>query len=89
MPSTTGVSIRLLVKSRQPAELKGAVIAALDRYLGQKDERLRIALPVHFSHSASGENLQLAHPVDISNSGAGLVISRMGGGKVEWSWYRP
>jgi hypothetical protein len=52
------------------AELKGAVIAALDRYRGRKEERVRIALPVHFSHSAPGEKLQLAHRVDISNSGA-------------------
>jgi CheY-like chemotaxis protein len=51
---------RLLVKSRQPAELKGAVIAALDRYR----ERVRIALPAHFSHSAPGEKFQLANTVD-------------------------
>jgi hypothetical protein len=52
------------------AELKGVVIAALDRYRGRKEERVRIALPVHFSHSAPGEKLQLVHTVDISNSGA-------------------
>jgi hypothetical protein len=49
-----GCIFRLLVKSRQPAELKGAVIAALDRYRGRKEERVRIALPAHFSHSAPG-----------------------------------
>jgi DNA-binding NtrC family response regulator len=68
-----GYVFRLLVKSRQPPELKGAVIAALDRYRGRKEERVRIALPAHFSHSAPGEKLQLAHTADISNSGARLA----------------
>jgi DNA-binding NtrC family response regulator len=68
-----GCIFRLLVKSRQPAELKGAVIAALDRYRGRKEERVRIALPAHFSYSAPGERLQLAHTVDISSSGARLA----------------
>jgi len=84
-----GCIFRLLVKSRQPAELKGAVIAALDRYRGRKEERVRIALPAHFSHSAPGERLQLAHTVDISSSGArlaGLQVQLEVGEvlKVEW-----
>jgi hypothetical protein len=66
------------------AELKGAVIAALDRYRGRKEERVHIALPVHFSHSAPGEKLQLAHTVDISNSGAPGGAARTAG-----SWRSP
>jgi CheY-like chemotaxis protein len=68
-----GCIFRLLVKPCQAPELKGAVSAALDRYRGRKEERVRIALPVHFRRSAPGAKLHAANTVDISNSGARLA----------------
>jgi serine phosphatase RsbU (regulator of sigma subunit)/CheY-like chemotaxis protein len=68
-----GCVFRLLIKPCEKSLLTEAVTKALDCYRERKEERVRIELPVRLYRAARGLKLQLAHTVDISNSGARLA----------------
>ena len=68
-----GCVFRLLIKPCEKSLLTEAVTKALDCYHERKEERVRIELPVRVYRAARGLKLQLAHTVDISNSGARLA----------------
>lgn len=68
-----GGIFRLLMKPCTKSVLTEAITSALTRYHERQEERVRIVLPVRLYRSAPGPKLQLAHTVDISNSGARLA----------------
>ena len=68
-----GCVFRLLIKPCEKSLLTEAITKALDCYRERKEERVRIELPVRLCRAARGLKLQLAHTVDISNSGARLA----------------
>jgi CheY-like chemotaxis protein len=68
-----GGIFRLLMKPCDESVLMEAITAALACYHQRKEERVRIELPVHLCRSTSGQKIQSAHTVDISNSGARLA----------------
>ena len=68
-----GCVFRLLIKPCEKSLLTEAITKALDCYRERKEERVRIELPVRLYRAARGLKLQLAHTVDISNSGARLA----------------
>ncbi len=68
-----GCVFRLLIKPCGKVPLMEAITKALDCYRERKEERVRIELPVCLCRAAPGLKLQLAHTVDISNSGARLA----------------
>lgn len=68
-----GGIFRLLLKPCEGSVLREAITTALARYDERKEERVRIELPVRLCRSASGDELQSAHTVDISNSGVRLA----------------
>ncbi len=68
-----GCVFRLLIKPCEKSLLTEAITTALDCYHERKEERVRIELPVRLYRAARGLKLQLAHTVDISNSGARLA----------------
>jgi ActR/RegA family two-component response regulator len=68
-----GGIFRLLMKPCDDSVLMEAISAALACYHQRKEERVRIELPVHLCRSTSGQKVQTAHTVDISNSGARLA----------------
>jgi serine phosphatase RsbU (regulator of sigma subunit)/CheY-like chemotaxis protein len=68
-----GCIFRLLKKPCEKSVLAEAIATALACYHERKEERVRIELPVYLCRAAPGLKLQLAHTVDISNSGARLA----------------
>lgn len=68
-----GCVFRLLIKPCEKSHLTEAIHKALDCYHERKEERVRIELPVRLYRAARGPKLQLAHTVDISNSGARIA----------------
>jgi serine phosphatase RsbU (regulator of sigma subunit)/CheY-like chemotaxis protein len=68
-----GSIFRLLLKPCEKSVLTEAITTALACYHEGKEERVRIELPVRVYRDAPGLKLQLAHTVDISNSGARLA----------------
>jgi CheY-like chemotaxis protein len=68
-----GCVFRLLIKPCEKSLLTETITKALDCYHERKEERVRIELPVRLCRAARGLKLQLAHTVDISNSGARLA----------------
>jgi serine phosphatase RsbU (regulator of sigma subunit)/CheY-like chemotaxis protein len=68
-----GCVFRLLLKPCEKSVLTEAITTALACYQERKEERVRIELPVRLCRSAPGLKPQLAHTVDISNSGARLA----------------
>lgn len=68
-----GCVFRLLIKPCEKSHLTEAIRKALDCYHERKEERVRIELPVRLYRAARGPKLQLAHTVDISNSGARIA----------------
>lgn len=68
-----GCVFRLLIKPCEKSHLTEAILKALDCYHERKEERVRIELPVRLYRAARGPKLQLAHTVDISNSGARIA----------------
>ncbi|HYL83799.1 MAG TPA: SpoIIE family protein phosphatase [Candidatus Angelobacter sp.] len=67
-----GGIFRLLMKPCEESVLTEAITSALACYHQRKEERVRIELPVHLYRSTTGQKVQSAHTVDISNSGARL-----------------
>ena len=67
-----GHVFRLLMKPCEQAVLVDAINTALDCYNIQREERVRIKLPVRLYRSAGDLKLQSAHTMDISTSGARL-----------------
>ena len=65
-----GCVFRLLIKPCEDSLLTEAITKALDCYRERKEERVRIELPIRLYRITRGLKLQLAHTVDISNSGA-------------------
>jgi serine phosphatase RsbU (regulator of sigma subunit)/CheY-like chemotaxis protein len=68
-----GCVFRLLIKPCEDSILTEAITKALDCYRERKEERVRIELPIRLYRTARGQKLQLAHTVDISNSGARIA----------------
>jgi serine phosphatase RsbU (regulator of sigma subunit)/CheY-like chemotaxis protein len=68
-----GCVFRLLIKPCEKSLLTDAITKALDCYRERKEERVRIELPVHLCRDTRNLKHQLAHTVDISNSGARLA----------------
>lgn len=68
-----GAIFRLLLKPCEKSVLTEAISTAMACYHQQREERLRIELPVRLRRSAQGEKVQAAHTVNISNSGACLA----------------
>jgi CheY-like chemotaxis protein len=68
-----GGIFRLLMKPCDESVLMGAITAALACYHQRKEARVRIEIPVHLCRSTSGQKVQSAHTLDISNSGARLA----------------
>ena len=68
-----GCVFRLLIKPCEDFLLTEAITAALDCYRERKEERVRIELPIRLYRTTRGLKLQLAHTVDISNSGARIA----------------
>lgn len=68
-----GSIFRLLLKPCEKSVLTEAITTALACYQERREERVRIELPVCLHRDAPGLKLQLAHTVDISNSGARLA----------------
>ena len=68
-----GCVFRLLIKPCENSLLTEAITAALDCYRERKEERVRIELPIRLYRTTRGLKLQLAHTVDISNSGARIA----------------
>ena len=64
---------RFLLKPCEESVLKEAIAAALECYRARKEERVRIELPIYLRRSSSGQEVQLAHTADISNSGVRLT----------------
>lgn len=64
---------RFLLKPCEESVLKEAITAALECYRARKEERVRIELPIYLRRSSSGQEVQLAHTADISNSGVRLT----------------
>jgi serine phosphatase RsbU (regulator of sigma subunit)/CheY-like chemotaxis protein len=67
-----GCVFRLLIKPCEKSLLTEAITKALDCYRERKEERVPIELPVRLCRAARGLKVQLAHTLDISNSGARL-----------------
>ena len=67
-----GCVFRLLIKPCEKSLLTEAITKALDCYRERKEERVPIELPVRLCRAVRGLKLQLAHTLDISNSGARL-----------------
>ena len=68
-----GCVFRLLIKPCEDSLLTEAITTALDCYRERKEERVRIELPIRLYRTTRGLKLQLAHTVDISNSGARIA----------------
>jgi len=68
-----GCVFRLLIKPCEDSLLTEAITAALDCYRERKEVRVRIELPIRLYRTTRGLKLQLAHTVDISNSGARIA----------------
>jgi CheY-like chemotaxis protein len=68
-----GGIFRLLMKPCNELVLMEAITAALACYHQRKEVRVRIELPLYFCRSGSGQKLQSARTMDISNSGARLA----------------
>lgn len=68
-----GGIFRLLMKPCNESVLMEAITAALACYHQRKEVRVQIELPLHFCRSGSGQKLQSARTMDISNSGARLA----------------
>ena len=68
-----GCVFRLLIKPCEDSLLTEAITKALDCYRERKEERVRIELPIRLYRTTRGLKLQLAHTVDISNSGARIA----------------
>jgi DNA-binding NtrC family response regulator len=68
-----GCVFRLLIEPCEDSLLTEAMTTALDCYRERKEERVRIELPIRLYRTARGLKLQLAHTVDISNSGARIA----------------
>lgn len=68
-----GCIFRFLMKPCEKSVLTEAITAALAHYAERKEERVRIELPVRLCRLATGLKPQLAHTVDISNSGLRLA----------------
>jgi FixJ family two-component response regulator len=68
-----GCISRFLLKPCQESVLREAIAIGLAHGHERKEERARIELPVRLCRSAPGRKLQLAHTVDICNSGACLA----------------
>jgi serine phosphatase RsbU (regulator of sigma subunit)/CheY-like chemotaxis protein len=64
---------RLLIKPCDKSSLKEAINKALECYRERKEERVPIELPVRLCRASRTLKVQLAHTVDISNSGARLA----------------
>jgi CheY-like chemotaxis protein len=65
-----GAIFRLLLKPCEKSVLTEAISTAMACYHQQREERLRIELPVRLRRSALGGKVQAVHTVNISNSGA-------------------
>lgn len=68
-----GCVFRLLVKPCEDSLLTEAITMALDCYHERKEARVRIELPIRLYRTTRGLKLQLAHTVDISNSGVRIA----------------
>ena len=68
-----GCVFRLLIKPCEESLLTEAITKALDCYHERKEERVRVELPIRLYRTTRGLKLQLAHTVDISNSGARIA----------------
>ena len=68
-----GCVFRLLIKPCEDSLLTEAITTALDCYRERKEERVRIELPIRLYRTTQDLKLQLAHTVDISNSGARIA----------------
>jgi serine phosphatase RsbU (regulator of sigma subunit)/ActR/RegA family two-component response regulator len=68
-----GGVFRLLVKPCEKSVLTEAITKALDSYHERKEERVRIELPIRIYRATRGLHGQLAHTLDVSNSGARLA----------------
>jgi DNA-binding NtrC family response regulator len=68
-----GGIFRLLMKPCEESILVEAITAALACYHQRKEARVRLELPLHFYRPRAGQELQSAHTVDISSSGARIA----------------
>jgi FixJ family two-component response regulator len=68
-----GCIFRFLLKPCQESVLREAITIGLAQCHERKEERVRIELPVRLSGSVPGRKRQVAHTVDICNSGARLA----------------
>jgi FixJ family two-component response regulator len=68
-----GCIFRFLLKPCQESVLRDAIGMGLAHFHERKEERVRIELPVRLCRSAPDRKLQLAHTVNICNSGACLA----------------
>jgi serine phosphatase RsbU (regulator of sigma subunit)/CheY-like chemotaxis protein len=68
-----GCVFRLLIRPCENSNLTEAITKALDCYRERREERVRIELPIRVYRAARGPRLQLAHTIDISNSGARIA----------------
>ena len=68
-----GCVFRLLIKPCEKSSLTEAITKALDCYRERTEERVPIELPVRLYRTVRGLKPQLAHTLDISNSGARIA----------------